>query len=693
MANESSVYAETGFEVLLYVYDLSKGLAKELSPALLGKELPGVWHTSIVVHGTEYFFGSAGIDSCPAGKTALQEPDKVVSLGRTELPHDVFLDYMWQLGEYSYKASTYDLFRHNCNNFSQHVAVFLTGNSIPREILELPDDFLRTPMGSTLVPFLERLAIAVDTALGPDSLGGQNSESTSLHRVQDSLSKRLVPRLLHPSAEVATRFLRLTVSLSEMPGFEVQLYVYDLSKGLAKKLSPALLGKQLPGVWHTSIVVRGTEYFFGSTGIDSCPAGRTILQEPDKVISLGRTELPHGVFLEYIRELGESSYKGSTYNLFRHNCNNFSQDVALFLTGKSIPREILELPDDFLRTPMGSTLVPFFERLAITVDKAPGQNSPGGAHQRPKSSSSPSRQKPGSAHGSASGETSPGTGSDEERDDESGGDQPIFYPRVDGIAAFKELEGHLKRTAITESERSQLDHLREYLVEGHGAWALGPELLDLFEKLLTSHDVKCAARLSLLRVLQAAALIKDVILLLHQDRRTHVIMNYVNRIAKLSPQEQDEVLKLLCNLCSHVASCEWLLYITEWRDNRGRVCSNAKATVRAVVHGLLSDRLIAQEFAAALVFNLTTRELFDDAAEELAAAITQFLQGDLSEEQVYRALTALHRLLRVSYNEVSAKIRKITPYLQKLSGSSERVKKLVSRIRSRISASTSASRK
>ncbi|KAH7970796.1 hypothetical protein HPB49_015633 [Dermacentor silvarum] len=473
------------------------------------------------------------------------------------------------------------------------------------------------------------------------------------------------------------------------PGFEVHLYVYDLSKGLAKKLSPALLGKQLPGVWHTSIVVHGTEYFFGSTGIDSCPAGKTILQEPDKIISLGRTELPHGVFLEYIRELGESSYKGSTYNLFRHNCNNFSQDVALFLTGKSIPAEILELPDEFLRTPLGSTLVPFFERLAIAVDKAPGQDSPGGARQSSKSSHSPGRPKPGSAHGRARGETSPDAGSEEEHEDESGGDQPVFYPRVDGIAAFKELEGYLKRTAITESERSQLDQLREYLVNGHGAFALGPELLDLFEKLLMSHDGKCAARLSLLRMLQAAALIKDVILLLHQDRRKHVIMNYVNRIATLSPQEQDEVLKLLCNLCSHVASCEWLVYISEWRDNAGRVCSNAKATVRAVVHGLLSDRLLAHELGAALVFNLTTRELFDDAAEELSTAITQFLQGDVSEEQVYRCLAALHRLLRVSYNDVSAKIQKITPYLQKLSGCSERVKKLVRHIRSRVSASAS----
>ncbi|KAL1479232.1 hypothetical protein MTO96_052026 [Rhipicephalus appendiculatus] len=400
-------------------------------------------------------------------------------------------------------------------------------------------------------------------------------------------------------------------------GFEVLLYVYDLSKGLAKKLSPALLGKELPGVWHTSIVVRGTEYYFGSTGIDSCPAGTTTLQNPDRVVSLGRTELPHDVFLEYIRDLGKSAYKGSTYNLFRHNCNNFSQDVAMFLTGKSIPREILELPDEFLRTPMGNTLVPLFERLAINVDKAPGQGSPEGAQQSSKASPSPehsNRSKHSPPRGKTTGEKSPDARSDED-EDKNDDDQPVYYPGVDGIASFKELEKHLKKTTITDRERSQLDHLREYLVNGNGAWALGQELLDVFEKLLISQDVNCAARLSLLRVLQAAALFKDVILFLHQDRRKHVIMSYVNRIAAPSPQEQDEVLKLLCNLCSHVAGCEWLLYISEWREDGGG----------------------RQEFATALVFNLTMREMFDDVAEQLTDAIAQFLKGNVSEEQVYRS--------------------------------------------------------
>ena len=33
-------------------------------------------------------------------------------------------------------ASNYDLWEHNCNNFSERVAQFLTGSSIPRWILD-----------------------------------------------------------------------------------------------------------------------------------------------------------------------------------------------------------------------------------------------------------------------------------------------------------------------------------------------------------------------------------------------------------------------------------------------------------------------------------------------------------------------------------------------------------------------------
>lgn len=41
---------------------------------------------------------------------------------------------------------------------------------------------------------------------------------------------------------------------------EVELYVYDLSRGLARTMSTSFLGVQIDAVYHTSIVMEGVEY-------------------------------------------------------------------------------------------------------------------------------------------------------------------------------------------------------------------------------------------------------------------------------------------------------------------------------------------------------------------------------------------------------------------------------------------------
>lgn len=76
--------AEEETEIFLYIYDMSKGLAKTFSAFLLGlfsliffyflknnlnfvflgKEIPGIWHTAVVAFDREYFFGGMGIESC-----------------------------------------------------------------------------------------------------------------------------------------------------------------------------------------------------------------------------------------------------------------------------------------------------------------------------------------------------------------------------------------------------------------------------------------------------------------------------------------------------------------------------------------------------------------------------------------------------------------------------------------------------
>lgn len=101
---------------------------------------------------------------------------KVVNLGKTQLPPDVIEEYLESLAEI-YTPASYDLFSRNCNNFSQDLAVFLVGKSIPEEIRSLPETFLRTPIGQMLRGQMEQSMQRMVQA--PDAIAGQNvSRST-----------------------------------------------------------------------------------------------------------------------------------------------------------------------------------------------------------------------------------------------------------------------------------------------------------------------------------------------------------------------------------------------------------------------------------------------------------------------------------------------------------------------------------
>jgi desumoylating isopeptidase 1 len=150
---------------------------------------------------------------------------------------------------------------------------------------------------------------------------------------------------------------------------DVQLYVYDLTQGLARQLSQQFLGTHIDAVYHTSIVLDGIEYFFGQ-GIQSCAAGSTHHGRPMEVVPMGRTELPIELVVEYIDSL-RSVYTPESYDLFLHNCNNFSNDFAMFLVGKNIPDHITSLPQTVLNTPFGQMLKPHLDRAMRPITQAP----------------------------------------------------------------------------------------------------------------------------------------------------------------------------------------------------------------------------------------------------------------------------------------------------------------------------------
>ena len=51
---------------------------------------------------------------------------------------------------------------------------------------------------------------------------------------------------------------------------------------------------------------------------------------------LGSTEIPEDVFQGFLEEVG-AGYTMATYDIFDHNCNHFSNEASLFLTGQPIP--------------------------------------------------------------------------------------------------------------------------------------------------------------------------------------------------------------------------------------------------------------------------------------------------------------------------------------------------------------------
>ncbi|KAM6963548.1 desumoylating isopeptidase 1-like [Tautogolabrus adspersus] len=159
--------------------------------------------------------------------------------------------------------------------------------------------------------------------------------------------------------------------MDQTGSYPVLLYIYDLSRGMVRQLSPLMLGKQLDGIWHTAIVVHGKEFFFGAEGINSCSPSGTILGDPYSIVDLGSTEVPGQIFQEYLTSLAESTYRSDKYNLLENNCNTFSNDVAQFLTSKKIPSYITDLPAEILSTPFGEALRPLLNSVTIN----PGGNN------------------------------------------------------------------------------------------------------------------------------------------------------------------------------------------------------------------------------------------------------------------------------------------------------------------------------
>eukprot|EP00195_Chlamydomonas_chlamydogama_P013900 CAMPEP_0202902562 /NCGR_PEP_ID=MMETSP1392-20130828/16921_1 /ASSEMBLY_ACC=CAM_ASM_000868 /TAXON_ID=225041 /ORGANISM="Chlamydomonas chlamydogama, Strain SAG 11-48b" /LENGTH=239 /DNA_ID=CAMNT_0049589343 /DNA_START=132 /DNA_END=853 /DNA_ORIENTATION=+ len=148
---------------------------------------------------------------------------------------------------------------------------------------------------------------------------------------------------------------------AEAKGEKVQLYVYDLTQGMARALSPMLLGKQIEGVWHTGVVVGGVEHFFGC-GLQRTPAGTTPFGQPLQVLDIGTTCLDEATRDALLADMSPQ-WLPEHYSLLTRNCNNFSNEFCELLCGTGIPKHILTQAEEVLNTPMGQMLMPMLLQM------------------------------------------------------------------------------------------------------------------------------------------------------------------------------------------------------------------------------------------------------------------------------------------------------------------------------------------
>uniref|UniRef100_A0A2P2M4F0 PPPDE domain-containing protein n=1 Tax=Rhizophora mucronata TaxID=61149 RepID=A0A2P2M4F0_RHIMU len=189
----------------------------------LGKAIEGIWHTGVVVYGNEYYFGG-GIQHAPAGTTPYGTPIKVVDLGITHVPQDVFEMYLQEIRPH-YTAETYSLLTHNCNNFSNEVAQFLVGAMIPDYILQLPNEVMNSPMGALIMPMIQNLETTLKAGavpqvphFRPPSMT-QPSANTTVS-VNKSLNGDATPSLKQTAVKETGKAVKSEVTKSDKPKTE-----------------------------------------------------------------------------------------------------------------------------------------------------------------------------------------------------------------------------------------------------------------------------------------------------------------------------------------------------------------------------------------------------------------------------------------------------------------------------------------
>lgn len=468
-----------------------------------------------------------------------------------------------------------------------------------------------------------------------------------------------------------------------MAEHEVKLHVYDLSKGMARQLSLVLLGRQIEGVWHTGVLVYGQEYFFGSMGIATCPPCGTILGQPDQVIDMGRTQVTQDLFEEYLRGLGASEFRGSSYHLLEHNCNNFSSEVTQFLTGSPIPAHITNLPQDVMNTPFGASIRPLIEAFTggsrfVSYDDLPQPYVHStSTHSQPTSSSMSEGKAAELVVESKALSSATSTTPDIVRRLDSLPRSPARSTRQELLANVEEVVKTAGELDLPVEAQTVLARVGDALRSESSEWPQPSKGWTLKGLVRIAGQVMTRGTLSSqtpdpakrLRLQRAGMDVLSVVLAVpggvqHYISSQHLLMRLLSACSagsRKSVELQRAVFSMLAQLTAIKEGRQYVCCGESWSLSQQQKTTNLELCIPLLVDGVLSSDAASSCLAVRAMHNISLVEsLPSSTALECGTAIAEVIQrlGDSYDESAKLAVLSLAR-----FSAHSEELRSLLPAL------------------------------
>lgn len=84
---------------------------------------------------------------------------------------------------------------------------------------------------------------------------------------------------------------------------------------------------------------------------------------PINIIEYGETEIPKEAFEDFLKEI-DTKYSFEKYHILENNCNHFTNEICEFLTGRSLPDNVLKQHEQIMDTSLGKFILPMLQNMS-----------------------------------------------------------------------------------------------------------------------------------------------------------------------------------------------------------------------------------------------------------------------------------------------------------------------------------------